>query len=206
MAEEKKTRTAGAKKTAVKKTDASSSAKAAGEKKKVKPEAATASKTPSRVEGKKPVAKAVVKASVMSKSTRRERKEKRVDGYYFAIGRRKRAVAQVRLYPEGNGEILVNGKDYKAYLPVYALQEAVLAPLATVGLEKIRVEAKVAGGGMRGQAEAIRHGVARALLLINADWRTSLKKQGFLTRDPREKERKKPGLKKARRAPQWAKR
>jgi small subunit ribosomal protein S9 len=115
-------------------------------------------------------------------------------------------VAQVKLYPEGKGEITVNGKDIKEYLPVYALQEAVMSPLATVGLEKVKVEAKVSGGGVRGQAEAIRLGLSRALLLINADWRASLKKQGFLTRDPREKERKKPGLKKARRAPQWSKR
>ncbi len=181
--------------------------KKSAEKKPVKKTAAAKKSAASKKTApKKVAAKPAVRAVGTTKSERRGKKEKRSDGYIYAVGRRKRAVAQVRLYPEGKGEITVNGKDYKDYFPVYALREAVMAPLTTVGLENIKIDAKVSGGGVRGQAEAVRLGVSRALLLVNADWRASLKKQGFLTRDPREKERKKPGLKKARRAPQWAKR
>ncbi|OIO51591.1 MAG: 30S ribosomal protein S9 [Parcubacteria group bacterium CG1_02_58_44] len=139
---------------------------------------------------------------------RREAKEKRPDGYYFAVGRRKRAVSKTKLWTDGKKlEITVNGRDFKEYFPVFDLQEAVLAPLRTVGLDGVsKVEAQVEGGGMRGQAEAVRLGISRALLVFNADLRSSLKVEGFLTRDPREKERKKYGLKRARRAPQWSKR
>jgi small subunit ribosomal protein S9 len=157
---------------------------------------------------KKPAApkKVVAKKADNSKAARREKKEKRTDGYVYAVGRRKRAVAQVKLYPEGKGKITVNGKDYKDYFGQIVLSEAVVSPLAAVGLEKVNIDAKVEGGGIRGQSEAVRLGISRALLLINAEWRSTLKKQGWLTRDPREKERKKPGLRKARRAPQWSKR
>jgi len=212
MAEEKKE----AKKPAVKKAAAaktpskaegkkpaaaSSSAKAAGDKKK-----AAVSKTPSKAEGKRPVVKAAVKAAESTKASRREKKAKRGDGYVYAIGRRKRAIAQVKLWVDGKGEITVNGMEFKKYLPTFEMQAAVLDPLQAVGMDKANVEAKVLGGGTRGQAGAIRLGIARALLIINPEFRASLKKQGMLTRDPREKERKKPGLKKARKAPQWAKR
>ena len=139
---------------------------------------------------------------------RREAKEKRPDGYCFAVGRRKRAVSKTKLWTNGKKlEITVNGRDFKEYFPVFDLQEAILAPLRTVGLDGVsKIEAQVEGGGMRGQAEAVRLGVSRALLVLNADFRSSLKVEGFLTRDPREKERKKYGLKRARRSPQWSKR
>ncbi len=156
--------------------------------------------------GKKVVVK---KAATRERAVeRREAREKRPDGYYYAIGRRKRAVAQVKLYPEQKKlEVTVNGKALPDYFPVIDMREAVKAPLKAVGLdETVKVEVKVSGGGQRGQAEAVRHGIARALLLINPDYRLTLKKLGFLTRDPREKERRKYGLKKARRAPQWSKR
>jgi len=124
-----------------------------------------------------------------------------------AIGRRKTAAARVRLIPGGKGEIIVNGKQCNQYFGVFALQEAVRAPLRAVGKdETFDVSAKVAGGGLHGQAEAIRHGIARALVKWNSELRKTLKSEGYLRRDPRAKERKKPGLKRARRAPQWSKR
>jgi len=203
MDEEKKE----AKKPAVKKAAASKTpSKAEGKKPTAAKKPAAASKTPSKAEGKKPTAKAAVKASETSKQSRRDKKAKRADGYVYAVGRRKRAIAQVKLWVDGKGEITVNGMEFKKYLPTFEMQAAVLDPLQAVGMDKANVEAKVMGGGTRGQAGAIRLGISRALLLINPEYRTSLKKQGMLTRDPREKERKKPGLKKARKAPQWAKR
>jgi small subunit ribosomal protein S9 len=146
--------------------------------------------------------------TVQRAAERRSAKSKRPEGYFFAVGRRKRAVAQVKLWLDNKKqEITVNGRDYKAFFPVFELQTAVLAPLKALGLDAgAKIEIKVQGGGMRGQAEGSRHGISRALLLVNPDYRLTLKKLGFLTRDPREKERKKFGLKKARRAPQWAKR
>jgi len=127
--------------------------------------------------------------------------------YLRTVGRRKRATAQVRLYRAGNGKIVVNGNDIEKYFPQEILRQAIISPLETIGQAgKIDISAKVSGGGKSGQAEAIRHGIARALLLINPTFRVSLKRLGFLTRDPRQKERKKPGLKRARRAPQWSKR
>lgn len=128
--------------------------------------------------------------------------------YLRSVGRRKTAAARVRLITTGGtGVITVNDRPYDAYFPVYALQEMIKAPLRTAGKEgAFDVTAKVAGGGLHGQAEAVRHGIARALVKWNADLRKSLKAEGFLRRDPRAKERKKPGLKRARRAPQWSKR
>lgn len=124
-----------------------------------------------------------------------------------AIGRRKEASAQVKIFPAGKGSITVNGRDFKEFFPVYNLQEIVMAPLKTSGREgKIDVMALVRGGGIRGQAEAVRLGITRALVALDETLHTTMKKSGFLTRDPRVKERKKYGLKKARRAPQWAKR
>ncbi len=127
--------------------------------------------------------------------------------YQRAVGRRKQASARVRLHPSGKGEITVNGKPYKEYFGVFEYQKAVLDPLTLTGKEEFfDVTAKVEGGGSRGQAEAVRHGIARALVAWNEDFRKTLKAEGFLRRDPRKKERKKPGLRKARRAPQWSKR
>lgn len=124
-----------------------------------------------------------------------------------AVGRRKTAAARVRLLPSGTGVITVNDRPYDVYFPVFTMQEMVKAPLRTAGKEgAFDVSAKVAGGGPHGQAEAVRHGIARALVKWNAELRKTLKAEGFLRRDPRAKERKKPGLKRARRAAQWSKR
>jgi small subunit ribosomal protein S9 len=127
--------------------------------------------------------------------------------YTYAVGRRKTSVARVRLFKNGEGKITINEKDYQQYFPHFEFQKMIIAPLKKVGqLTNFNLTIKVTGGGVRGQAEAIRHGISRALIKINKDWRQSLKPLGFLRRDPRMKERKKPGLKRARRAPQWAKR
>jgi len=127
--------------------------------------------------------------------------------YWEAVGRRKTSVARVRLFTRGEKVILVNEKPYNIYFPIFELQQIIQSPLQKMNcLEKFRVLIKVKGGGIRSQAEAIRHGIARALVLFNPDFRKKLKKAGFLTRDPRMRERKKFGLKRARRAPQWQKR
>lgn len=126
--------------------------------------------------------------------------------YYEGVGRRKRAVARVRLYP-GQGEIVVNGKSAEEYFGRMQDQTAVVAPLKVTRNEgRFNLSVIVRGGGITGQAEAIRHGLARALLLYDPQAKTPLRDAGFLTRDPREKERKKPGLKRARKAPQYTKR
>jgi small subunit ribosomal protein S9 len=121
--------------------------------------------------------------------------------YFAATGRRKTAVAQVRLTPKSAGKVVVNSAAITADAQPY------LAPLKLVGMfGTTDVSVKVHGGGTAGQEEAIRHGIARALVEIDAEYKTTLRRAGYLTRDPREKERKKPGLKSARRAPQWSKR
>lgn len=125
---------------------------------------------------------------------------------YLGTGRRKKSVARVRLLP-GSGKITVNKRDLDEYFVMGTLKMIVKAPLTlTDTLSKYDVNVNVYGGGLTGQAGAIRHGVSRALLQADADLRPALKKAGFLTRDPRMKERKKYGLKKARRAPQFSKR
>lgn len=124
-----------------------------------------------------------------------EKKEK----YFFGTGRRKSAVARVRIF-EKNKDILINSKKSE-------LSDVMSAPFEITGKNgAFGMSALVSGGGEKGQEEAIRHGISRALVKYNDEFRTSLKKAGFLSRDPREKERKKPGLKGARRAPQWSKR
>jgi small subunit ribosomal protein S9 len=124
----------------------------------------------------------------------------------MATGRRKTSVARVRLVP-GSGRIVINGKPMDQYFGAETLKLIVRQPLAaTETLDRFDIIAKVEGGGFSGQAGAIRHGIARALLLAEDDYRPTLKKNGYLTRDPRMKERKKYGLKKARRAPQFSKR
>ena len=126
--------------------------------------------------------------------------------YFYGTGRRKKSVARVRLYP-GNGEITINGRSIDEYFGLETLKLIVNQPFGVTGtVGKFDIVATVSGGGISGQAGAIRHGVARALLLVNPEYRTVLKKAGFLTRDPRMKERKKYGLKAARRAPQFSKR
>ena len=125
---------------------------------------------------------------------------------YYGTGRRKSSVARVRLVP-GNGKITINGRTIDEYFGLDTLKLIVRQPLElTKTTDKFDVIAKVEGGGFTGQAGAIRHGISRALLQADADFRPVLKKAGFLTRDPRMKERKKYGLKAARRAPQFSKR
>jgi small subunit ribosomal protein S9 len=126
--------------------------------------------------------------------------------YYYGTGRRKKSVARVRLYP-GTGKITVNDRDLDDYFGLETLKLIVRQPLVlTETNEKFDVVCRVAGGGVTGQAGAIRHGISRALLQSDDTLRAALKKAGFLTRDPRMKERKKYGLKGARRAPQFSKR
>ncbi|MCS7286307.1 MAG: 30S ribosomal protein S9 [Anaerolineae bacterium] len=127
--------------------------------------------------------------------------------YYYARGRRKEASAQVRLYPGGTGKIIVNEKPLEEYFPLERNILNVLSPLKITGLEgKFDITVKVEGGGVSGQADAIKLGIARALILYNPQLKPALKQYGLLTRDPREKERKKVGLKRARKAPRYSKR
>jgi small subunit ribosomal protein S9 len=126
--------------------------------------------------------------------------------YYEGVGRRKRAVARVRLYP-GEGEVVINDAPVKEYFGRPQDWMDVTSPLRLTSSEnRFNVSVIVKGGGITGQAQAIRHGVARALLVAQPDLRRVLRRAGYLTRDPREKERKKPGLKRARKAPQYTKR
>ena len=126
---------------------------------------------------------------------------------YWGTGRRKKAVARVRLIPGGNGTIVINNKSIDEYFCLDTLKYIVRQPLTlTDTLSKYDVIVNVNGGGYTGQAGAVRHGVARALIIAEPELRSALKKEGFLTRDSRMKERKKYGLKKARRAPQFSKR
>jgi small subunit ribosomal protein S9 len=128
--------------------------------------------------------------------------------YYYGMGRRKTAVARVRLFPNGDGTIVVNGRSAQAYFgPRESINATMVAPLRLLEIaEQYNMTIRVVGGGTSGQAGAIRHGVARALLRVNPEWKPALRKAGYLTRDPRMKERKKPGLKRARKAPQYTKR
>ena len=126
--------------------------------------------------------------------------------YFYGTGRRKDSVARVRVY-QGTGKVTINDRDIDNYFGLETLKLIVRSPLVLLGLEgKYDVVVRVSGGGASGQAGAIRHGLSRALLQFNPELRSTLKKAGFLTRDPRMKERKKYGLKAARRAPQFSKR
>ena len=126
--------------------------------------------------------------------------------YYEAVGRRKRAVARVRLFP-GDGQVVINECSLKEYFGRPQDWRDVMAPLQLTNNESsFNLSVLVKGGGITGQAQAIRHGIARALLLTDPNLRPVLRRGGYLTRDPREKERKKPGLKRARKAPQYTKR
>ena len=126
--------------------------------------------------------------------------------YFYGTGRRKNSVARVRVY-NGTGKITINDRDIDDYFGLETLKLIVRQPLAVAGVEgKFDIVVRVAGGGVSGQAGAIRHGLSRALLVYDENLRGELKKAGFLTRDPRRKERKKYGLKAARRAPQFSKR
>ncbi len=126
--------------------------------------------------------------------------------YFYGTGKRKTSIARVKLFDEGKGDVFVNGKKMKEYFAGPQVENAV-APLALIGKKgSFDVEAIIVGGGKASQSDALRHGISRALLLINPDHRADLKRAGFLRRDSRIKERKKPGLKRARRAPQFSKR
>ena len=127
--------------------------------------------------------------------------------YHYGTGRRKSSIARVRVYENGTGSIIINGREIDDYFGLDTLKMVVRQPLAATDLlGKVDLVCTVEGGGVTGQAGAIRHGVARALLGVNPELRATLTAAGFLTRDPRMKERKKSGLKAARRAPQFSKR
>jgi len=134
-------------------------------------------------------------------------KTTKVNKYYESLGRRKTAVARIRFWPnDSKQEIIVNDKNYSDYFPGKEMQDALIEPIVRSGIKNYKISVKVFGGGLRAQAYALRHGLSRALVLAHPESKTILKTFGFLTRDPRMKERKKPGLKGARRAPQWSKR
>lgn len=127
--------------------------------------------------------------------------------YIYGRGRRKTAIAKVRVFPKGDGSFTVNGRDMNDYFPAQMWQDRVTQALAAAGLKgSASVSAQVLGGGIRAQADAVSLGIARALVEMDAELRATLKPLGLLSRDARKKERKKPGLKKARKAPQWSKR
>lgn len=135
-----------------------------------------------------------------------EKKPRKKERYFYAVGRRKTAVATVILKP-GKGEIVINQRPVEQYFPREEVRKKIFDPLVLLNqLNQFDISVKTSGGGFNAQAEAIRLGISRALVKFNEEFRSMLKKSGFLTRDAREKERKKPGLKRARRAPQWQKR
>lgn len=151
------------------------------------------------------------KSKIIQKPRKKIKKEpiqKLNQKYTEAIGRRKRAIARIRFFSQkGLKEIIVNEKPYFEYFPSKEMQSILLSPMNLTGIEKdFKIIIKVKGGGLHAQSEAIRHGFARVLVKINNDYKKRLKQAGFLTRDSRERERKKFGLKRARRAPQWSKR
>ena len=127
--------------------------------------------------------------------------------FFEGIGRRKTAIARVRIFTKGDKQILVNEKPYTSYFTSIELQQVATGSLQKMNcMDRFFINIKTQGGGINAQAEAVRHGIARALVLFNPDFRKRLRRVGYLTRDPRMRERKKFGLKRARRAPQWQKR
>ena len=165
-------------------------------------------KTTKRIKEVRKVKKVRKIAKVKGVLKPKEKKEALpIEKYYEAVGRRKTAIARVRLFTKGDKSFLVNEKPLSHYFPSSELQKIVVSPLEIMKcLDKFQILTIVKGGGLSSQAEAIRHAISRALTLFNPDFRKRLKKAGFLKRDPRMKERKKFGLKRARRAPQWQKR
>jgi len=171
----------------------------------------TSKKTTEKKKIKKNVTKkkTVKKTETKKKAVKKEVKKPAAKPakYFEAVGRRKTAVARVRIFTQGEKSILVNEKPYQDYFSTLDLQQIATVSLRKMkALDKFRVSAKVKGGGIHAQAEAVRHGIARALVEFNPDFRRRLRRAGHLTRDPRMRERKKFGLKRARRAPQWQKR
>jgi small subunit ribosomal protein S9 len=168
-------------------------------------------KTKSKKSKKVPPAGGV--PSEVGKKEEKTQKEAISKNYFEGVGRRKRAIARVRIFTCGPdqsiemGNLSVNGKNYKEYFPTITLQKIVEDPFIKLkSINRFMGTVKANGGGINAQAEAVRHGASRALILFDINFRKKLKKSGYLKRDPREVERKKFGLKKARRAPQWSKR
>jgi len=179
---------------------------------------------PKAAKASKPKAEKVVKVAKVAKAPvapKVEKIEKVVEKvakavkkasgvYFYAVGRRKTSVAQVRLFENDKAtddNLVINDKMLKDYFPTISLQNNMLTPLKAVGVHgKFSMTVLVRGGGVTGQVEAVRLGIARALVIFNPEFKKTLKDLGMMTRDAREVERKKPGLKKARKAPQWAKR
>ena len=167
-------------------------------------------KKPTLKKAKKPV---ITKKTVADNSTKKvdikvvTEKSKVKRDYILCVGRRKSAVARVRYHKKGESKIIVNGKNYKDFFPYFEYQKIVTEPLKlTNALDHGTFSIKVSGGGMKGQSESIRLGISRVLLFLDKNHKPLLKSKKLLTRDPRVKERKKYGLRKARRAPQWQKR
>lgn len=150
---------------------------------------------------------------MVSKISKKQKNTKKLEElfanrkYFYGLGRRKEAIAQVRLYSDGKGRIYVNQKEYRQFFRFFEFQKIITKSLDLIKeKQKIDLLIKVRGGGVRGQAEAASLGLARAAVKMDPEYRERLKQAGLLTRDARVKERKKPGLKRARRAPQWQKR
>ena len=131
--------------------------------------------------------------------------KEKVEKYIEAVGRRKTSVARVRLFPNIKNTFVINEKELEVYFPIQEMQIIAKEPLEQTA-DKFKVSAHIMGGGVHSQSEALRHGISRALIVHNLELRKTLKKAGYLKRDPRSKERRKFGLKKARKAPQWSKR
>ena len=134
-----------------------------------------------------------------------KKEEKGGDRYIEAVGRRKTSVARVRITPSSKNTFVINDKELEIYFPVQEMQIIAKGPLEETS-DKFKISAHIIGGGIHSQSEALRHGISRALIIHNIELRKKLKKAGYLKRDPRSKERRKFGLKKARKAPQWSKR
>lgn len=179
-------------------------------KKKTTTKKATTKKASTRGAAKKKPASRVSagpKRAVAKPKKPEKKKVPEAERYIEAVGRRKTAVARVRLFTKGQREFLINNKNYQDYFSNFESQKIILAPLEMMKSEdKFKISVKLHGGGVSAQAEAVRHGLSRALVKFNPDFRKRLKKAGFLTRDPRMRERKKFGLKRARRGPQFSKR
>lgn len=183
------------------------------EKKTTKASSKTTKKAAAPAKKEKKVEKKAVKkepkkeAPIVDKEEKVEAEMPEFKGEYLkAVGRRKTSVAQVRMYRDGRGQIVVNGKKASQYFKGEGLNIATQPLKATGHQRDLNFSIIVKGGGQNGQVEACRHGIARCLLLLDPLLKDSLKLNGFLTRDPRKKERKKPGLRKARKRPQWSKR
>jgi len=163
----------------------------------------------SATSSKKPILKIRKKSKKKTKKSRKEKIQALFKDlkYFYAIGRRKSASAQVRLYPEGKGRIYINYIDYRKYFSYFEFQKIVTKALSTTKeKQNIDISVKVKGGGVHSQADATSLGIARAIANWQSEYQEKLKALDLLTRDSRVKERKKPGLKRARRAPQWQKR